>query len=150
MTADLKGRYTEVRRCRICGNPNLVAVFDLGMQALTGVFPKSFDEDVPKGPLELVKCEAAGGDPVCGLLQLRHTYEASKIYGDHYGYRSGLNASMVAHLQRKARRIKQTVQLETGDLVLDIGSNDSTFLQAMREPGVTAVVAADPEVQSVA
>jgi len=139
MTNDAKGRYTEVRRCRICGNPNLVSVLDLGMQALTGVFPRSSDVDAPKGPLELVKCVTGGGGSVCGLTQLRHTYEASEMYGDNYGYRSGLNASMVAHLQAKACRIKQTVQVGAGDLVLDIGSNDSTFLQAMREPGVTAV-----------
>ena len=139
MTTDLKGRYTEVRCCRICGNPNLVPVLDLGMPALAGVFPESSDEEVPKGPLGLVKCVATNGGPACGLVQLRHTYEASEMYGDNYGYRSGLNASMVAHLQGKARRIKQTVRLEAGDLVLDIGSNDSTFLREMREPGVTAV-----------
>jgi len=143
MITDLTGRYTEVPCCRICGNPNLVSVLDLGMQALTGVFPKSFDEDVPKSPLELVKCVAQDRGPACGLVQLHHTYEASDLYGDNYGYRSGLNTSMIAHLEGKARRIKQTVQLDAGDLVLDIGSNDSTFLQAMREPGVE-VVGMDP------
>lgn len=139
MAAHLNCDCTEVQVCRICGNPNLVTVLDLGVMALTGVFPKSFEEETPRSPLELVKCVAPGNETVCGLVQLRHSYEASQMYGDNYGYRSGLNASMVAHLQGKAGRIKQAVQLQAGDLVLDIGSNDSTFLQAMREPGVTAV-----------
>ena len=135
MSVDSNNCYTEVDCCRICRNANLVPVLDLGTQALTGVFPKTYDENVPTGPLELVKCLAVDGRSACGLVQLRHTYDASQIYG----YRSGLNSSMVAHLQRKARQVKQVAELKAGDVVLDIGSNDSTFLQAMREPGVTAI-----------
>ena len=36
--------YTEIRACRICGNTALDSVFHLGTQFLTGVFPKSDDE----------------------------------------------------------------------------------------------------------
>jgi hypothetical protein len=46
---------------------------------------------------------------------------------------------MVAHLGRTAARIKQRVALTPGDVILDIGSNDGTFLAALMEPGVTAV-----------
>ena len=52
------------------------------------------------------------------------------MYGDNYGYRSGLNASMVAHLKAKVERILAKNKLNSGDLVIDIGSNDSTTLQA--------------------
>ena len=31
-------------------------------------------------------------------MQLRHTYDSSEMYGDNYGYRSGLNQTMVRHL----------------------------------------------------
>lgn len=139
MSPNKKGSYTQIERCRICGNSNLMQVLDLGMQALTGVFPKSFEEDVPKSPLELVKCRAVEGSNACGLVQLRHSYSVGEMYGDNYGYRSGLNASMVAHLHGKARRIKEVIQPGAGDLVLDIGSNDATFLRVMRGEGVTAV-----------
>jgi len=93
---------------------------------------------VPAGPLELVKCREDGPD-TCGLVQLRHSFQASEMYGMNYGYRSGLNRSMVDHLQSKARKIKNTVALVPGDVVLDIGSNDSTLLRAMDEPGVHMV-----------
>jgi 2-polyprenyl-3-methyl-5-hydroxy-6-metoxy-1,4-benzoquinol methylase len=46
---------------------------------------------------------------------------------------------MVAHLNATAQRVKQTVPLRPGDVVLDIGSNDGTFLRAMREPGALLV-----------
>ena len=95
---------------------------------LTGVFPRAIGEGVTIGPLRLVKC--LGGDDVCGLLQLEHSYDLGEMYGVNYGYRSGLNASMVAHLHNKVRKILGLVQLDIGDLVIDIGSNDSTTLQA--------------------
>ena len=46
----------EITKCRICQNQELIPVLDLGSQTLTGVFPKSPDERITNGPLELVKC----------------------------------------------------------------------------------------------
>src|SRR6202035_3259384 len=117
----------EVRQCRLCGNTELESILNLGSQALTGVFPDSLDAKVPVGPLELVKCREDHNDRHCGLVQLRHRYDPGIMYGRNYGYRSGLNSSMVAHLQGKARSIQSEVALEAGDLVLDIGSNDGTL-----------------------
>ena len=130
---------TLIRKCRVCGNSNLTQILDLGSQAATGVFPKSPDERVFCGPLQLIKCVEDSGTDTCGLVQLGHSYDPSLLYGSHYGYRSGLNASMVEHLRRQAERIKQRVPLSSGDIILDIGSNDGTFLAALMEPGVTAV-----------
>ena len=89
--------YREITECRVGASNNLVTVLSLGQQALTGVFPRSASEQVTTGPLELVWC------PDSGLLQLKHTYESSEMYGDNYGYRSGLNQSMVDHLTNKVR-----------------------------------------------
>lgn len=121
---------TASRHCRICGNSNLVKVLDLGEQALTGVFPRSKDQPVTKGPLQLLKCHDESGKDVCGLLQLAHSYDLGEMYGDNYGYRSGLNPSMVRHLHGKVERILGKARLAPGDLIVDIGSNDSTTLQA--------------------
>lgn len=134
--------YTKINQCRICGNPKLERVLDLGEQVLTGVFPREKGAQVTRGPLHLVKCVGEGGD-VCGLLQLEHSYDLGEMYGENYGYRSGLNASMVAHLHNKVNRIKGLVELREGDLVIDIGSNDSTTLQAYPSQGLS-LVGVDP------
>src|SRR5579872_4882502 len=126
---------TAIDHCRICGNAELELVLDLGMQALTGVFPRSVAQEVPVESLELVRC--AGGPESCGLVQLRHSCDPSLMYGANYGYRSGLNASMVQHLSALARDATSRVHLAPGDLVLDIGSNDGTLLRAFAAPGVT-------------
>lgn len=114
----------------MCGNTRLELVLDLGMQFLTGVFPKGRDESITYGPLQLVKCS---GEAFCGLLQMAHSYNLGEMYGDNYGYRSGLNASMVVHLQNKVERIKKLIELAPGDVVIDIGSNDATTLRAYSE-----------------
>ncbi|WP_124950148.1 class I SAM-dependent methyltransferase [Sulfuriferula thiophila] len=132
--------YKKIEKCRICGNTHLECVLDLGEQMLTGVFPREKDAKVTTGPLRLVKCT---GDDVCGLLQMEHSYDLGEMYGENYGYRSGLNASMVTHLNNKVKKILGQVELAEGDLVIDIGSNDSTTLQAYPSSG-PILVGVDP------
>ena len=133
--------YKKTDKCRICGNKNLECVLDLGEQMLTGVFPRKMGEKITSGPLRLLKC--TGGEDVCGLLQLEHSYDLGEMYGENYGYRSGLNASMVEHLNSKVKKILEMVKIETGDLIVDIGSNDSTTLQAYPS-NIPTLVGIDP------
>lgn len=139
MTSPSKSR--AISKCRICGNTELVSILFLGDQVLTGVFPKSRDEVVSSGPLELVKCH---GDDVCGLVQLRHSFDSAEMYGQNYGYRSGLNSSMVRHLKAKAEGLQRRNPLSPGDLVLDIGSNDGTSLSFY--PAEVTRVGMDPTI----
>ncbi len=66
----------------------------------------------------------------CGLAQLDDSFPADVLYGDNYGYRSGLNASMVQHLARTAHRLEWRAGLQAGDTVLDIGANDGSLLRS--------------------
>jgi cyclopropane fatty-acyl-phospholipid synthase-like methyltransferase len=68
-------------------------------------------------------------------VQLRHTFPARQLYGDTYGYRSGLNPSMSRHLHRKVEMLRRLVQVDRGDIALDIGSNDGTLLAAYPADG---------------
>lgn len=113
----------KVSACRSCGSPTLKPILNLGRQALTGVFPLP-GEMVPEGPLELMVCNQ------CTLVQLGHNFPSELLYGDNYGYRSGLNQSMVTHLETKAGMLANRAKLTEGDIILDIGSNDGTFLNS--------------------
>ena len=125
--------YRAIDTCRIGGGPHLVTVLDLGRQALTGVFPRTREEPVGVGPLKLV------WSPQSGLLQLRHSFEPAEMYGENYGYRSGLNQSMIYHLAHKVSQRERLVQPRTGDVVLDIGSNDATLLKAYADAGLVRI-----------
>lgn len=125
--------YRPIAACRIGGGSNLLPVLDLGHQSLTGVFPRRVDDPVTRGPLQLAWC------PESGLLQLAHSYDPAEMYGDNYGYRSGLNGSMVRHLTQKIRELERLAGLAGGDTVLDIGSNDATLLKAYSVAGLQRV-----------
>ncbi len=116
--------YSGIIECRICHNTHILNVISLGRQALTGVFTRYISDTVTSGPLDLVWCTN------CGLLQLKQSYSLDEMYGDNYGYRSGLNASMVRHLTNKIRTLENLVTLSEDDVVVDIGSNDATSLKA--------------------
>jgi hypothetical protein len=128
----MQGDYRRLERCRLSGSRNLIPVLQLGEQELTGVFPKP-GQTVTSGPLDLVWC------PDSGLLQLGHSYNPDEMYGDNYGYRSGLNASMVRHLTQKIGFLEKLADLKPGDTVLDIGSNDATSLKAYTTPGLKRI-----------
>ena len=123
----------KIEKCRVCGSGDLGEILSLGEQELTGVFPKSKTDKLTSGLLNLVFC------PKCGLLQLGHSYSLDEMYGDNYGYRSGLNASMVRHLSSKINTLESIFTLSSGEVVLDIGSNDGTALNAYRSYGVERV-----------
>lgn len=116
--------YTEIKQCRISKSTNLITVLSLGEQALTGVFPKSPTDKITKGPLDLVWC------PDSGLLQMKQSYDLGEMYGENYGYRSGLNNSMVRHLTQKINFLERMCKPSKNEIVLDIGSNDATSLKA--------------------
>ena len=111
------------KKCRSCSNKNLKAAFDMGSQKLSGIFPNNkTQKNVPEGSLAMVFCDN------CKLLQLENSFDANTMYGNNYGYMSALNNSMIQHLKKKAFNLKKITNLIQGDLVLDIGSNDGTFL----------------------
>ncbi len=117
----------KIAKCRICGNTDFYPVLDLGNLELTGYFPDDLNKDIESGPVRLVKC---WGEGACGLVQLEHTFDLDQLYGMNYGYRSGLNESMVRHLHSHVKKILEIVNIKSGDIILDIGSNDSTLLRA--------------------
>lgn len=112
----------EVKNCRICSSTELENFLYLGNQALTGVFPDTKSSVETYGELTLCKCKQ------CDLVQLKHRFPMNQMYGDNYGYRSGLNHAMVSHLENSVHQIQSIVHLQKNDLVIDIGSNDGTLL----------------------
>ena len=111
-----------IKKCRSCSSVDLKSSLNLGNQTLTGVFPKSKQEKISKGNLSLVFCKH------CSLLQLSENFNKTEMYGMNYGYMSSLNPSMVSHLKLKALKLQKFSKLEDNDCVIDIGSNDGTFL----------------------
>jgi SAM-dependent methyltransferase len=112
----------KIKFCRSCKSIKLKNVFSLGKQTLTGIFPPKKNLKITKGDLSMLLCSN------CKLLQLEHNFDSNEMYGDNYGYMSSLNKSMESHLKLKAINLIKKYSLKQNDQVLDIGSNDGTFL----------------------
>ena len=113
----------NITTCRICDSTNLKIVISLGDQYITSRFPNYCDFSTPKTPIDLCVCQN------CRLLQLYQTTMPSELYEYEYGYRSGISNTMREHLKKYQEEILSIVQLNEGDVIVDIGSNDSTMLQ---------------------
>ena len=112
----------KIKNCRSCKSKNISKVSSLGKQTLTGIFPKNKADKVSRGYLTLVICNN------CKLLQLENNFNPNEMYGENYGYMSSLNKSMMSHLKLKAINFQKTYKLRSSSSILDIGSNDGTFL----------------------
>ena len=114
--------YTKIKCCRISEDTNLVNVAKIGPLTLTGTFLKRKNDKIQKTPVDLVFSRKSY------LLQLKHNYNQSLLFGNNYGYRSSLNKSMKLHLKQKSELLTKKLNLKKSDKILDIGSNDGTFL----------------------
>ena len=117
----------KIKCCRICKSKKLDVVHSLGTMFFTGIFPQSKKNKIPKGELKLVKCRK------CSLLQLEDNFNSKLMYGNNYGYMSSLNKAMISHLKLKSKYLLKTYKLNKGCHILDIGSNDGTFLNFFNE-----------------
>ena len=112
----------KIKSCRSCKSKKLVKLYSLGNQYFTGIFPSNKHSKIPRGNLGMLICNN------CKLLQLDENFDSNEMYGDNYGYMSSLNKSMISHLYLKALNLKKKYNLKSKKSVLDIGSNDGTFL----------------------
>jgi hypothetical protein len=115
--------YSVISNWIICKGSSLTDVINIGDQYITSRFPIMGDFSTPKTPIDLCLCHH------CGLLQLRQSTSSSQLYEHEYGYRSGISNTMKQHLKSYQEEILSKSILQEGDIIMDIGSNDSTMLQ---------------------
>ena len=111
-----------IKKCRFCEKNRFENIIDLGNQPLSGVFPNIKSKDPPRNKLQLIRCVN------CKLIQLKHTANIKKMYGSDYGYNSSLSKLMINHLRSEFNNLMNYAKSKSNISVLDIGSNDSTFL----------------------
>jgi len=109
--------------CRICSSKNFIDVVNLGNQYLASRFPYEYEKNnIPNSPVVLVLCKD------CSLVQLKYTIKQVDMYEHNYGYKSSISNTMRNHLKNYNDEIQKIVKINPEDWVLDIGSNDGTFL----------------------
>lgn len=120
-----------IEHCRVCRSSQLTFLYSLG-ELYVSDFVKNTEDGI-KAPLEMVICEN------CSLVQLRHTAPQGFLYTRFYWYRSGVTDTMRTALRDITRSIGERMDLQPGDVVLDIGSNDGTMLRTYEKEDLIKV-----------
>ena len=111
----------KIKYCRNCKSKQIVKLFSLGNLSFTGKFPKK-NVAIKKAPLSVVMCNK------CKLVQLADKFNLRYLYGPDYGYRTGINKTMINHVKRVTEILIRKTKIKEDNLVLDIASNDGTLL----------------------
>jgi len=131
--------FNSINKCRSCSSKQITKIFSLGHQCFGGIFPLSKRQNVPTGPLQLIRCNN------CQLIQLKHNFNRKKMFGLNYGYKSGINKSMKDHLKNIVINTSKFISLKKNDAVVDIGSNDGTLLNYFKK-GEQKLYGIDPTI----
>ena len=115
---------TEAMTCRLCAGPDLRTVLELAPTPWGQQFLDEPDLDAPLFDSTLMECVS------CGHVQHRTVVEPDEVAYHAPDELTGDSPGMVAHLERYAADVARF--LEDGDRVVDIGSNDGTFLSLLR------------------
>jgi len=109
-------------KCRNCKSKKSKKIVSIGSQPLSGIFFKTKKFNLKKYPLDLFKCKN------CQLIQLYKTAKSHQMFGKTYEYRTSLSNLMITHIKNKINNLKKRNLIKQSSSILDIGSNDGTFL----------------------
>ena len=118
--------------CQSCDSNKLERVLDLGYQPLCNEFTPTSEAIRPQTyyPLCLCYCHS------CSLAQLDYVIPTDYAFGNQYTYLTGSSKSLTDYYAQLAQRLVERLGLRPGDVVLEIGSNDGTFLMAFQALGM--------------
>tara|TARA_B110000285_G_scaffold194195_2_gene223684 strand:+ start:1435 stop:2688 length:1254 start_codon:yes stop_codon:yes gene_type:complete len=108
-------------KCRNCKKKSFSLISKIGDQPISSIFLEK-KRYIKNYSLNLFECN------YCKLIQLSKIPGLQDMYGSTYGYKTSISGLMVKHLKNKFNRIKKLKILQQNPNILDIGSNDGTFL----------------------
>ena len=133
-------------RCQICAAEDLQQVVDMGFSAPCDslLTPRQLHSGERNYPLNLVRCRS------CGLVQIDYVVDPKELFYPDYPYRSGITETLRRNLHGIAAHLAKRVRLETGSLVVDIGSNDGSILQGFKSSGMRVLGVEPTKIAAIA
>lgn len=118
-----------LKNCRICESSDLDEVIDFGDQPWCNDFLSKDKLGTEKFyPLVLVLCNK------CKVSQLNYTVKKEIMFSDHT-YLSGVTKSLSHHFEGIRNEIIKKFNIKEKKKILDLGSNDGTFLKHFKNIG---------------
>ena len=125
----------KIEKCRACQSEKLVQFLDLGEQPFANALLKKNFKEEKKYPLSLSYCKD------CSLVQLDYTADPKELFSNYFWVTSTSSTA-----RDYAKRFFSNVRRYMDDdrrYVLEIASNDGTFLEAFKDNGYE-VLGVDP------
>ena len=123
----------DVIGCQVCSSVNMKPLLDMGSQPLA----ENLNDSTPY-PLVLMKCTR------CQLVQLDFIADPHKVFPLDHPYATGNTKALRDHYMNLARELSWKTSPCRGRLAVDIGANDGTFLQLLREQAGYDVLGVEP------
>ncbi|MFH0822618.1 MAG: class I SAM-dependent methyltransferase [Pseudomonadota bacterium] len=126
------GSSVVVDRCQVCDEKSLEHVLFLGylppVNQMRPIGSTPFEQ--PAYPARVLFC------PHCKLVQLGLIVDPCILFPPEYPYTSGTTRILRENFADLYNEIQALMPLKTGDLVVDVGSNDGTLLSNFQRPGI--------------
>ena len=126
-----------ITKCRISDDKNLIPILDLGLQPLANSLKKNINDKEDFFPLSISFSQESS------LVQLDYTVDKEKLF-DEYVWVTGTSKQAKEYSKLFFENIKKNIKLNNEDLILEIASNDGTFLKPFLDNGYNNILGIDP------
>ncbi|MBK65670.1 MAG: hypothetical protein CL769_01755 [Chloroflexi bacterium] len=118
-----------MNRCFNCKKESTEIILDLGESPIANNLETDLDEskNAKKFPLSLRKCKTS-----CNHIQIGNIIDQKEIFSDYF-YMPSFSKTLTKHLQEISSDLNKRFGIEKESLIIDIGSNDGTFLESTRQ-----------------
>ena len=124
-------------KCRNCRKNNFNMIAKIGQQPISSIFSRK-KKKLKNFSLNLFECKK------CKLIQLSKIPGLTDMYGAHYGYKTSISGLMIKHLKKKFNYVRKYLISNKNKNILDVGSNDGTFLNFFKKITNIKLTGIDP------
>ena len=118
----------EIKKCRGCSSNNIKLVLKLAKTPIGEDFRKKINLKPKKYKLDLYQCKT------CGLAQIKQVVNPKLLYND-YLYQTNTSTNLKSHFKQYAKDILKYLNIKKKITIVDLGSNDGTFLENFKFKG---------------
>ena len=122
---------TPYKYCQACNHDKLESVLFVGFIPPVNTMPKIGATAVEGTtyPLEMIRCAN------CGLVQVGIEVNQEVLFPESYPYLSGMTKILIENFSELEIEASSILSLSKDELIIDIGSNDGTLLNAFKNKG---------------
>ena len=127
---------SSIKKCRVCSSSKVETILPLGEHPPANALKEKQNEEEEKFSLTLAFCED------CSLVQILETVDKEALF-DQYFWVTGTSSTARAFADEFKDIIEEIAKPTNEDLILEVASNDGTFLKPFIKSG-RRVLGIDP------